>query len=57
MKFIEGGITAARGFKAGGVNAGIKAGRTKNDLALIASDVPCAAAGLFTRNKVKAAPV
>lgn len=57
MKFIEGGITAATGFKAGGVNAGIKAGRTKNDLALIASEVPCAAAGLFTRNKVKAAPV
>ena len=57
MKFIEGGITAPKGFKAGGVNAGIKAGRTKNDLALIASEVPCAAAGLFTRNKVKAAPV
>ena len=57
MKYIEGGITAPKGFKAGGVNAGIKAGRTKNDLALIVSEKTCAAAGLFTRNKVKAAPV
>jgi glutamate N-acetyltransferase/amino-acid N-acetyltransferase len=57
MKFIDGGVTAPKGFKAGGVNAGIKAGRTKNDLALIVSEKTCAAAGLFTRNKVKAAPV
>ncbi|MBQ7994115.1 MAG: bifunctional ornithine acetyltransferase/N-acetylglutamate synthase [Solobacterium sp.] len=57
MKYIEGGITAPKGFKAGGVNAGIKAGRTKNDLALIVSEKACAAAGLFTRNRVKAAPV
>ena len=57
VKMIEGGVTAAKGFKAGGINAGIRKGKTKNDLALIVSECECAAAGLFTRNKVKAAPV
>ncbi len=57
MKFIEGGITAAKGFKAAGTHCGIRQGRTKNDIALIASDVACTAAGLFTKNQVKAAPV
>ena len=57
MKFIEGGVTAAKGFKAAGTHCGIRQGRTKNDIALIASDVACTAAGLFTKNQVKAAPV
>lgn len=52
---IEGGVTAPLGFKASGVVARIK--YNKKDLAVIASDVPGAAAGVFTANKVKAAPV
>ncbi len=52
----EGGVTAPAGFRAAGVAAGIrKSGRS--DVALLAADVPCAAAGVFTRNKVAAAPV
>ena len=56
MKQIKGGVTAAKGFEAAGTAAGIKyTGRT--DMALIYSQVPCAAAGTFTTNVVKAAPV
>ncbi len=55
--FIDGGITAPQGFTANGVNAGLKAGRTKNDMALIYSDVQCNAAGVFTKNRVKAESV
>ncbi len=54
---IKGGVTAAKGYKANGVLAGIKAGRTKPDLALIVSDVPCSAGGIYTTNLVKGAPV
>ncbi len=54
---IAGGINSPKGFQAAGVLAGIKPGRTKPDMALVASRVPCAAAGVFTRNLVKAAPV
>ena len=54
---IKGGVTAPKGYKANGVLAGIKAGRTKPDLALIVSDVPCAAGGIYTTNLVKGAPV
>lgn len=57
MAFCEGGVTAPKGFKASGVHCGVRPNRKKNDLALIVSDVPCAAAGLFTKNKVKADPV
>lgn len=55
MKIIEGGVTAAKGFRAVGVHAGIK--KDRKDMAMIASDVPCLAAGTFTTNVVKAAPV
>lgn len=56
MEYIEGGVTAAKGFKASSAAAGIKyQGRT--DMAMIYSDVPCVAAGTFTSNIVKAAPV
>ncbi len=55
FKPIEGGVTAPLGFKASGVKARIK--YDKKDLAVVVSDVPAAAAGLFTTNKVKAAPV
>ena len=56
MEYIEGGVTAAKGFKASDAAAGIKyQGRT--DMAMIFSEVPCRAAGTFTTNIVKAAPV
>jgi len=58
MNFIPGGITAAKGFRAGAVHAGVKSKKPDRlDLALIVSDVPCTAAGVYTRNLVKAAPV
>ena len=58
MKFIEGGVCAAQGFKAAGVHVGVKTHNTdKKDLALIVSDVDCAAAAVFTKNVVKAAPI
>ena len=56
MKVIEGGVTAAQGFLAAGLSAGIKKGNTK-DMAMLYSKVPCEAAGTFTTNIVKAAPV
>ena len=57
MKKIDGGVCAAKGFTAGGAHVGIRANRSKRDLALIYSEVPASAAGVFTRNRVKAAPV
>ncbi|MDE7230382.1 MAG: bifunctional glutamate N-acetyltransferase/amino-acid acetyltransferase ArgJ [Oscillospiraceae bacterium] len=57
-EFIDGGVCAAKGFKAGGVIAGIKAGNTtKRDLAMIVCSERCKAAALFTTNKVKGAPI
>ena len=56
MKIIEGGVTAAKGFKAAGVEAGIKY-QNRKDMAMIYSVTPCKAAGTFTTNVVKAAPV
>lgn len=55
MKILEGGVTAPLGFKAIGIAAGIKKG--KKDMALLYSKEPCQAAGTFTTNVVKAAPV
>ncbi|MCT7398551.1 MULTISPECIES: bifunctional glutamate N-acetyltransferase/amino-acid acetyltransferase ArgJ [Eubacterium] len=55
MKKIKGGVTAPQGFSAMGLNAGIK--KDKKDMAMIYSVVPCTAAGTFTTNQVKAAPV
>ncbi len=57
MKMINGGVTAAKGFKAGGVLAGIKKGRTTPDVALIVSEVMCSAAAVYTQNLVKGAPI
>lgn len=56
MKWIQGGVTAAKGFKAAGVSAGIKRNR-KPDLALVVCARPVTAAGVFTRNRIQAAPV
>lgn len=58
FKIIDGGVCAAKGFKASGVYCAIKENPTKkNDIALIVSDVMCNAAGVYTSNKVKGAPV
>lgn len=54
---IDGGITSPKGFQAAGLRAGIKPGKTNKDMAMVVSAVPCVAAGVFTRNLVKAAPV
>ena len=63
---INGGICAAKGFKASGLYCGIKHGLPdgnesaigkKNDIAMIFADVECNAAGVYTSNKVKGAPV
>lgn len=58
MQAVKGGVTAPVGFMAAGVAADIKGkGGTKKDVAVLFAKVPCAAAGVYTLNKVKAAPV
>lgn len=57
IKVIEGGVTAAKGFKAAGVYSGIRNNPDKTDLALIVSEVPGNAAAVYTKNKVKAAHI
>ena len=56
MKIITGGVTAAKGFEAAGVEAAIKY-KNRKDMAIIYSQKPCVLAGTFTSNVVKAAPV
>lgn len=56
MEIIKGGVTAAKGFEAASTAAGIKY-KDRTDMALIYSQAPCVAAGTFTKNVVKAAPV
>jgi len=53
---VKGGVVSPKGFRAAGVSAGIKY-KDRNDVALIVADEPCAAAAVFTTNKVAAAPV
>ncbi|MBQ9139670.1 MAG: bifunctional ornithine acetyltransferase/N-acetylglutamate synthase [Ruminococcus sp.] len=62
VKFVEGGVCAAKGFKANGiqcglVHAGASLTKKKNDLALIVADKECSAAAVYTTNKVKGAPI
>lgn len=63
-KFVDGGVCAAKGFKASGVYCGIKKSpvndenvKHKNDICLVVSDVICNAAAVYTQNKVKGAPI
>ena len=56
MKIIKGGVTAAEGFQAAATAAGIKY-QGRSDMAMVYSEKPCKAAGTFTTNVVKAAPV
>ena len=66
--FVDGGICAAKGFRAGGVYCGIKKAmmpdgnespleNQKNDLTVVAAEVPCNTAAVYTQNKVKGAPI
>lgn len=57
MKITEGGVCAAKGFKAGGIHCGIRKNRSKRDLALIYSETPATAAAVYTTNLVKGAPL
>ena len=57
MKEIQGGVCAPAGFTAAGVHCGIRKNKTKKDLALLYSEVPCAAAAVYTKNLVKGAPI
>ena len=54
---ISGGVCAPKGFRANGVHCGIRKNKGKKDLALIVSDVRCAAACVYTTNLVKGAPI
>ena len=56
LRIVKGGVCTARGFRAAGVPAEIKY-KGRNDVALVVADAPCAAAAVFTTNKVAAAPV
>ncbi|MCR4946940.1 MAG: bifunctional glutamate N-acetyltransferase/amino-acid acetyltransferase ArgJ [Lachnospiraceae bacterium] len=56
-KYVDGGVCAAMGFTANGLNCGINPNPEKNDLGLVFSEAECNAAGVFTQNKVKGAPV
>lgn len=56
-KLCENGICTPKGFQASGIHCGIRKNRTKKDLALIYSEVPCNAAATYTLNKVKGAPI
>ena len=55
MREITGGVTAAKGYQAAGLRAGIKPGKTNKDMAMVYSQAPAVCAGTFTRNIVKAA--
>lgn len=57
MQIISGGVTAAKGFKAGGIHCGIRKNRTKRDLSLILSEKKANAAAVYTTNAVKGAPL
>ncbi len=55
--YIDGGVCAAKGFKANGINCGLNPDKNKNDLCLVVSDEECNAAAVYTQNKVKGAPI
>ncbi len=57
MEFIQGGVCAAKGYKAGGIHCGIRKNRSKRDIALIISEKKASAAAVYTTNLVKGAPL
>lgn len=56
-QYVEGGVCAAQGFVANGLNCGINPDRKKNDLGMVYSETLCQAAAVYTKNKVKGAPI
>ena len=56
-QYVEGGVCAARGYQASGLNCGLNPNKSKNDLGLIFSEELCNAAAVYTTNKVKGAPI
>ncbi|MEE0944201.1 MAG: bifunctional glutamate N-acetyltransferase/amino-acid acetyltransferase ArgJ [Clostridia bacterium] len=56
-KYIDGGVCAAKGFRASGLNCGLNPNKEKNDLCIVVSDTLCNAAAVYTTNKVKGAPI
>jgi len=54
---IKGGVCAAKGFQANGLNCGLNSNKEKNDLGMVVSDVICDTAAVYTTNKVKGAPI
>ena len=57
LKKLDGGVCAAKGFQANGLNCGLNPNKDKNDLGLVVSDVVCDTAAVYTSNKVKGAPI
>ncbi len=57
FQYVEGGVCAARGFVANGLNCGINPDKAKNDLGMVYSEKLCTAAAVYTKNKVKGAPI
>lgn len=57
IKMISGGVCAAKGYKANGIHCGIRRNTKKKDLSMILSEVPASAAGVYTTNLVKGAPI
>ncbi len=57
MKIVDGGVCAPKGFMANGLHCGIRQNRTRNDLSMIYSSTKCAAAAVYTTNKVQGAPI
>ena len=55
--FVEGGVVAAKGFQASGIHCGIRKNKEKKDLSLLTAAGPVPAAGVYTQNKVKGAPI
>ena len=57
FEYIEGGVCAAQGFVANGLNCGLNPDKEKNDLGMLYSEIACRAAAVYTTNKVKGAPI
>ena len=55
--YVDGGVCAAQGFTANGLNCGINPDKNKNDLGMVYSGTACSAAAVYTQNKVKGAPI
>ena len=57
IKYTDGGVCAAKGFKGAGIHCGFRKNQSKKDLALIYSEAPCSAAAVYTQNLVQGAPI